>query len=196
MNMSDPIQQQPDSGFQDKYILNGEGFVWPIVRSILFFMALLPVWITFAMVILDGEFDASGLMFSFVLGWPIAIVNTILLCLLYFFKIDRKPLASAKFCFLECLLFLVVLIFVAWSQDYLAGIFWYEPVEVLFWYSEEATVLLTVLIVFTFYIVKKLLRARSRRAWNSLCSVQGKKVCQMSCRWRTNWASPPLSCSV
>lgn len=162
--MSDPIQQQPDSGFQDKYILNGEGFVWPIVRSILIFMALLPVWITFAMVILDGEFDASGLMFSFVLGWPIAIVNTILLCLLYFFKIDRKPLASAKYCFLECLLFLVVLIFVAWSQNYLASIFWYEPVEVLFWYSEEATVLLTVLIVFTFYIVKKLLRARSRRA--------------------------------
>ena len=104
--MSDPIQQQPDSGFQDKYILNGEGFVWPIVRSILIFMALLPVWITFAMVILDGEFDASGLMFSFVLGWPIAIVNTILLCLLYFIKIDRKPLASAKYCFWECLLFI------------------------------------------------------------------------------------------
>ena len=164
MNMSDPIQQQPDSGFQDKYILNGEGFVWPIVRSILIFMALLPVWITFAMVILNGEFDASGLLFSFVLGWPIAIVNTILLCLLYFFKIERKPLASAKFCFLECLLFLVVLIFVAWSQNYLAGIFWYEPVEVLFWYSEEATVLFTVLVVFAFYIVKKLLRARSQRA--------------------------------
>lgn len=155
MSMSEPIQQQPGGDFQDKYTLKGEGFVWPLVRSILIFMALLPVWITFAMVILDGAFDASGLMFSFVLGWPIAIVNTMLLCLLYFIKIDRKPLVSAKFCFLECLLFLVVLILVAWSQNYLASIFWYEPVEVLFWYSEEATVLFTVLIVFAFYLFKE-----------------------------------------
>ena len=155
MNMSDSIKQQPSGDFRDKYTLRGEGFVWPLVRSILIFMGLLPVWITFAMLILDGAFDASGLMFSFVLGWPIAIVNTMLLCLLYFLKIDRKPLATAKFCFLECLLFLVVLIFVAWSQNYLAGIFWYEPVEVLFWYSEVATVLFTVLIVLAFYLLKK-----------------------------------------
>lgn len=160
--MSEPIQQQSSGGFQDKYTLKGEGFVWPLFRSILIFMGLLPVWMAFAMVILDGGFDASGLMFSFVLGWPIAIVNTMLLCLLYFLKIDRKPLTSVEFCLLECLLFLVVLILVAWSQNYLASIFWYEPVEVLFWYSEEATVLFTVLVVFTFYIVKKLLRARSR----------------------------------
>ena len=162
--MSEPIQQQPSGDFQDKYTMKGEGFVWPLVRSILLFMVLLPVWMAFAMVIMDGEFDASGLIFSFVLGWPIAIVNTIIVCLLYFLKIDRKPLASVKYCLLECLLFLVVLLFVAWSQNYLAGIFWYEPVEVLFWYSEEATVLFTVLIVLTLYIIKKLLRARSRRA--------------------------------
>lgn len=162
--MSEPTQQQPSGVFQDKYTLKGEGLVWPLCRSILIFMALLPVWMAFAMLILDGEFDVSGLMFSFVLGRPIAIVNTILLCLLYYLKIDRKPLATAKFCFWECLLFLVALIFVAWSQNHLAGIFWYKPVEVLFWYSEEATVLFTVLIVLAFYIVKKLLRVHFRRA--------------------------------
>ena len=129
--------------------------MWPVVRSILFFMGLLPVWVTFAMLILDGEFDASGLMFSFVLGWPLAIVNTLLLCILYFLKIDRKPLASAKWCLLECVLFLFSLIFVAWVQNYVAGILWYQPVEVLFWYSEVASVLFTVLIVFSFYLIKK-----------------------------------------
>lgn len=153
--MSRMVQQQPDRGFQDKYVLKGEEFVWPVVRSILFFMGLLPVWVTFAMLILDGEFDASGLMFSFVLGWPLAIVNTLLLCILYFLKIDRKPLASAKWCLLECVLFLFSLIFVAWVQNYVAGILWYQPVEVLFWYSEVASVLFTVLIVFSFYLIKK-----------------------------------------
>ena len=117
-------------------------------------MGLLPVWVTFAMLILDGDFDASGLMFSFVLGWPLAIVNMVLLCLLYFLKIDRKPLAAARFCFLECLLFLAVMILVAWGQNYAADILWHQPVEVLFWYSEEATVLFTALIVLAIYLIK------------------------------------------
>ena len=147
--------QQPDGGFQDKYVLKGEGFVWPVARSMLVFMGLLPVWVTFAMMILDGEFDSSGLLFSFVLGWPLAIVNTLLLCALYFMKIDRKPLASAKYCLLECLLSLFTLILVAWGQNYAASILWHLPVEVLFWYSEEATVLFTVLIVLSFYMIKK-----------------------------------------
>ena len=153
--MSRMVQQQPDRGFQDKYVLKGEEFVWPVVRSVLIFMGLLPVWVTFAMLILDGEFDVSGLMFSFALGWPLAIVNTLLLCVLYFLKIDRKPLATAIGCFLECLLFLFALILVAWGQNYVAGILWHQPVEVLFWYSEVASVLFTVLIVFSFYLIKK-----------------------------------------
>ena len=155
------IQQQREGDPQDRYVLRGEGFVWPVVRSILFFMGLLPVWVTFAMLILDGEFDASGLMFSFVLGWPLAIVNTLLLCMLYFLKIDRKPLASAKWCLLECVLFLFSLILVAWVQNYVAGILWYQPVEVLFWYSEVAAVLFTILIVFSFYLIKKWIVASS-----------------------------------
>lgn len=153
--MKKMIKQQHEGDPQDRYALRGEGFVWPAVRSMLFFMGLLPVWVTFAMLILDGEFDASGLMFSFVLGWPLAIVNTLLLCILYFLKIDRKPLASAKWCLLECVLFLFSLIVVAWVQNYIAGILWYQPVEVLFWYSEAASVLFTVLIVFSFYLIKK-----------------------------------------
>jgi len=161
--MDKTIKQQPDGGVQEKYRLKGEGLVWPLVRSLLIFMGLLPVWVTFAMLILDGEFDASGLMFSFVLGWPLAIVNTVLLCLLYFLKIDRKPLASAKFCLLECLLFLVILILVAWGQNYAADVLWHQPVEVLFWYSEEATVLFTALIVLAIYLIKKVMTSIGHR---------------------------------
>ena len=149
------IQQQREGDPQDRYVLRGEGFVWPVVRSVLIFLGLLPVWVTFAMLILDGEFDVSGLKASFALGWPLGIVNTLLLCVLYFLKIDRKPLATAIGCFLECLLFLFALILVAWGQNYVAGILWHQPVEVLFWYSEVAAVLFTVLIVFSFYLIKK-----------------------------------------
>lgn len=153
--MSKTIQQQPGGVSKDNYALRGVEFVWPLVRSVLIFMGLLPLWMAFAMVILDGDFDASGLMFSFVLGWPLAIVNTLLLCLLYYLRIDCKPLASARFCFMECLLFLAVLIFVAWGQNYVADILWREPVEVRFWYSEEATILFTVFIVLLLYLLKE-----------------------------------------
>ena len=161
MIMSRMALQKPDRCFQDKYVLKGEGFVWPVFRSMLVFMGLLPVWVTFAMLILDGEFDAFGLMISFVLGWPLAIVNTLLLCMLYFLKIDRKPLASAKCCFQECVLFLFTMILVAWVQNYAASILWHLPVEVLFWYSEEATVLFTVLFVLSFYLIKKWISSSS-----------------------------------
>ena len=66
-----------------------------------------------------------------------------------------KQQASARFCLLECVLVVAVLILVAWVQDYAADILWYEPVEVLFWYSQEAAVLFTALIVVTFYLIKK-----------------------------------------
>ena len=53
--MSRMALQQPDRGFQDKYVLKGEGFVWPVFRSMLVFMGLLPVWVTFAMLILEDS---------------------------------------------------------------------------------------------------------------------------------------------
>ncbi len=152
--MSETIKQQPEGDLHDKYTLKGEGFVWPLIRSVLIFIGTLLVAIVGAEVEAGRGLDPFAIVYC-VLLTPFAFINAFFQWLLYHFNIDRKPLASARFCLLECVLVVAVLILVAWVQDYAADILWYEPVEVLFWYSQEAAVLFTALIVVTFYLIKK-----------------------------------------
>ena len=154
MHMSNSIQQQQPENASGKYNLNGEGLIVALLRSVLIFMGVLLVLIVVGMLALDGTFDIKGLV-VWMVSTPFAIVNALFIWLLYRFNIDRKPLMSVKYCLLECLLVFAVFIFCAWGQDYFADIMWNEPVEVRFWYSELATVLITVLAVPSFYLVKK-----------------------------------------
>lgn len=153
MHMSNSIQQQPENAL-GKYNLNGEGLIVALLRSVLIFMGVLLVLIVVGMLALDGTFDIKGLV-VWMVSTPFAIVNALFIWLLYRFNIDRKPMTTVKACLLECMLVFAVFIFCAWGQDYFADIMWNEPVEVRFWYSELATVLITVLAVPSFYLVKK-----------------------------------------
>lgn len=153
MLINNSIQQQPENAL-GKYNLSGDGLILALLRAVLIFMGGLLVLIVVGMLALDGTFDIMGLV-VWMVSTPFAIVNALFIWLLYRFNIDRKPLMSGKYCLLECMLVFAVLIFCAWWQNYLADIMWNEPVEVRFWYSELATVLITVLAVPSFYLVKK-----------------------------------------
>ena len=157
--MSKTIQQPTDKERRDKYDLRSDEFIVALVRSVLIFMGVLLVLIVVGMLALDGKFDIMGIA-VWIVSLPLAILNALFVWLLYRIKIDRKPLVSVRYCLLECLLVFVVFILCAWGQDYLANIMWYEPVEVRFWYSEQAVVLITVLIVLAFYLIKKWVTTR------------------------------------
>ena len=101
----------------------------------------------------------SWLVFSL----PVGIVNALFLWLLYALNIDRRPLTSLKHGIIECVLLLLVFGIVIMLQDYFADFYWYKPVEVLWWYSDEVAIPAAFLIVLTIYLIKKALGKIGRR---------------------------------
>ena len=72
--MSETIKQQPEGDLHDKYTLKGEGFVWPLIRSVLIFIGTLLVAIVGAEVEAGGGLDPFAIVYC-VLLTPFAFIN-------------------------------------------------------------------------------------------------------------------------
>ena len=65
--MSETIKQQPEGDLHDKYTLKGEGFVWPLIRSVLMFIGTLLVAIVGAEVEAGGGLDPFAIVYCMLL---------------------------------------------------------------------------------------------------------------------------------
>ena len=84
--MSETIKQQPEGDLHDKYTLKGEGFVWPLIRSVLIFIGTLLVAIVGAEVEAGGGLDPFAIVYCMLLT-PFAFINAFFQWLLYHFNI-------------------------------------------------------------------------------------------------------------
>ena len=155
--MDGTIQQQSRINDRDKYTLRRDDFFLAFIRSMLVFMGILLVLIVGGMMACGVPFDIFQLMY-WLMCTPFAVMNTIFIWLLYRFKIDRKPLASLKFCFMESLLVIALYVFIVLLLFDFPNIFFRDFNR--FWDTEGWLRLITFLIVLAFYLIKKCLASR------------------------------------
>ena len=156
--MDGTIQQQSRINHRDKYTLRRDDFFLAFIRSMLVFMGILLVLIVGGMMACGVPFDIFQLMY-WLMCTPFAVMNTIFIWLLYRFKIDRKPLASLKFCFFESLLVIALHVFIVFLRYDFGSFDAFNK----FWASEGMSLLFTFLIVFIFYLIKKWLTSRIKK---------------------------------
>ena len=151
------IQQPTGNNPQDKYKLRGVYFFLAFFRSLLVFMGILLGLIVGGMIVVGEPFDIFQLV-CWLMYTPFAVMNTIFIWFLYLFKIDRKPLASLKFCFMESLLVIALYVFIVLLLFDFPNIFFRDFNR--FWDTEGWLRLITFLIVLAFYLIKKCLASR------------------------------------
>ena len=159
--MDGTIQRQSRNNHQNKYTLRrDDDYILACIRSMFVFMGILLVLIVGGMIAFGESFDIFQLV-TWLMCTPFAVMNTIFIWFLYRFKIDRKPLASVIFCFLESLLVIALHVFIVLFQFDFPNLFFEDFNK--FWASECMSLLITFLIVLAFYLIKKWLTSRIKK---------------------------------